>query len=142
MSLYYMGTFTHVIWSTIAWTEKFNNGLCTHFLQLCGLKSSRNSSCLKNHRCELSLSFAIQKSSLHKQLQKSWDLPEHQFKSLSQSSWAACVSNYFKQKQLIFASMSFTKSFTHWTLFQQAHFRSFLPIPQGTNYYFSDFCHT
>ena len=37
------------------WTEKFNNGLCTHFLQLCGLKSSRNSSRLKNRRCELSL---------------------------------------------------------------------------------------
>ena len=56
MTLYYMGAFTPVIWSTIAWTEKFNNGLCTHFLQLCGLKSSRNSSRLKNHRCELSLS--------------------------------------------------------------------------------------
>ena len=50
-----MGAFTPVIWSTIAWTEKFNNGLCTHFLQLCGLKSSRNSSRLKNRRCELSL---------------------------------------------------------------------------------------
>ena len=55
MPLYYMGPFTPVIWSTIAWTEKFNNGLCTHFLQLRGLKSSRNSSCLKNRRCELSI---------------------------------------------------------------------------------------
>ena len=50
-----MGTFTPVIWSTIAWTEKLNNGLCTHFLQLRGLKSSHNSSRLKNCRCELSL---------------------------------------------------------------------------------------
>ena len=56
MTLYYMGTFTPAIWSTITWTEKFNNGLCTHFLRLRGLKSSRNSSRLKNRRCELSLS--------------------------------------------------------------------------------------
>ena len=55
MTLYYMGAFTPVIWSTIAWNEKFNNGLCIHFLQLHGLKSSRNSSRLKNRRCELSL---------------------------------------------------------------------------------------
>ena len=55
MTLYYMGAFTPAIWSTIAWTEKFNNGLCTCFLRLCGLKSSRNSSRLKNRRCELSL---------------------------------------------------------------------------------------
>ena len=67
-----MGAFTPAIWSTIAWTEKFNNGLCTHFLQLRGLKSSimgyvpiflqlrglkssHNSSSLKNCRYELSL---------------------------------------------------------------------------------------
>ena len=50
-----MGAFTPAIWSTIVWTEKFSNGLCTHFLPLHGLKSSRNSSCLKNRRCELSL---------------------------------------------------------------------------------------
>ena len=50
-----MGAFTPAIWSTIAWTEKFNNGLCTNFLGLRGLKSLRNSSCLKNRRCELSL---------------------------------------------------------------------------------------
>ena len=25
------GPFTLTIWSTLAWTEKFNNGLCTHF---------------------------------------------------------------------------------------------------------------
>ena len=31
VTLYYMGAFTPVIWSTIAWTEKFNNRLCTHF---------------------------------------------------------------------------------------------------------------
>ena len=55
VTLYYMGAFTPAIWSTIAWTEKFNNGLCTHFLWLRGLKSSRNSSRLKNRRCELSL---------------------------------------------------------------------------------------
>ena len=55
VTLYYMGAFTPAIWSTIVWTEKFNNGLCTHFLWLHGLKSSRNSSCLKNRRCELSL---------------------------------------------------------------------------------------
>ena len=55
MTLYYMGAFTPVIWSTIAWTEKFNNGLCTHFLRLRRLKISRNSSRLKNRRCELSL---------------------------------------------------------------------------------------
>ena len=47
MTLYYMGAFTPVIWLTIVWTEKFNNGLCTHFLGLHGLKSSRNSSRLK-----------------------------------------------------------------------------------------------
>ena len=35
------------IWSTIALTEKFNNGLCTYFSQLCGLKTSRNSSQVK-----------------------------------------------------------------------------------------------
>ena len=55
VTLYYMGAFTPAIWSTIAWTEKFNNGLCTHFLRLRGLKSSCNSSRLKNRRCELSL---------------------------------------------------------------------------------------
>ena len=55
VTLYYMGAFTPAIWSAIAWTEKFNNGLCTHFLRLCGLKSSHNSSCLNNRRCELSL---------------------------------------------------------------------------------------
>ena len=55
VTLYCMGAFTPAIWSTIAWTEKFNNGLCTHFLRLHGLKSSRNSSRLKNRRCELSL---------------------------------------------------------------------------------------
>ena len=48
VTLYYTDAFTPVIWSTIAWTEKFNNGLCTHFLRLHGLKSSRNSSHLKN----------------------------------------------------------------------------------------------
>ena len=32
-----------------------SNVLCTHFLQLCGLKNSRNSSRLNNRRCELSL---------------------------------------------------------------------------------------
>ena len=26
VTLYYMGAFTPAIWSTIAWTEKFNNG--------------------------------------------------------------------------------------------------------------------
>ena len=55
MTLYYMGAFTPAIWSTTAWTEKFNNGLCTHFLRLHRLKSSRNSSRLKNRSCELSL---------------------------------------------------------------------------------------
>ena len=55
VTLYYMGAFTPVIWSTIAWTDKFNNGLCTQFLRLHGLKSSRNSSGLKNRICELSL---------------------------------------------------------------------------------------
>ena len=34
-------------------------GLCTLFLRLHGLKSSRNSSRLKNRRCELSLSIAV-----------------------------------------------------------------------------------
>ena len=56
VTLYYMGAFTPAIWSTIAWTEKFNNGLCTQFLRLRGLKSSCKSSRLKDHRCELSLS--------------------------------------------------------------------------------------
>ena len=55
VTLYYMGAFTPAIWSTIALTEKFSNGLCTHFLQMHGLKSACNSSRLKNHRCELSL---------------------------------------------------------------------------------------
>ena len=55
VTLYYMDAFTPVISSTIAWTEKLNNGLCTHFLRLRGLKTSRNSSCLNNRRCELSL---------------------------------------------------------------------------------------
>ena len=55
VTLYYMGAFRPAIWSTIVWTEKFNNGLCTHFLRLHGLKSSCNSSRLKNRRCELSL---------------------------------------------------------------------------------------
>ena len=32
VTLYYMVTFTPAIWSTIAWTEKFNNVLCTNFL--------------------------------------------------------------------------------------------------------------
>ena len=56
MTLYYTGAFTPTIRSTIVWTEKFNNGLCIHFLRLRGLKSSRNSSRLNNRRCELSLS--------------------------------------------------------------------------------------
>ena len=43
VTLYYMGAFTPMIW------------LCTHVLRLHGLKSSRNSSRLKNRRCELSL---------------------------------------------------------------------------------------
>ena len=34
VTLYYMGAFTPAIWSTIAWTEKFNNGLCTHFFAI------------------------------------------------------------------------------------------------------------
>ena len=55
VTLYYMGAFTLAIWSTIGWTEKFNNGICTHLLLLHRLKSSRNSSCLNNHRCELGL---------------------------------------------------------------------------------------
>ena len=50
VTLYYMGAFTPVIWSTIA--TKFNNGLCTYFLRLREPKSSRNSSRLKNRRCE------------------------------------------------------------------------------------------
>ena len=53
MTLYYTSTFTPAIWSTIAWTEKFNNGLCIHFLRLRRLKSSCNSSRIKNRRCEL-----------------------------------------------------------------------------------------
>ena len=63
--LYFMSAFTPAIWSTIAWTEKFNNGSCTHFLQLHGLKSSRNSSRLKNRRCELSLTPHPQKPTLN-----------------------------------------------------------------------------
>ena len=59
MTLYYIGAFTPAIWSTIAWTETFNNVLCTNFLRLCGLKSSHNSSRLKNLRCELSLKVEI-----------------------------------------------------------------------------------
>ena len=43
-----MGALTLPIWSTSAWTEKFDNGLCTHFLPLFGLKSSH----LINFRCE------------------------------------------------------------------------------------------
>ena len=43
VTLYYMGAITPAICSTIAWTEKLNNRLCTHFLQFRGLKSSRNS---------------------------------------------------------------------------------------------------
>ena len=39
-------------WSTFVLCEKFNNGLCTHFLQLHGLKSSRNSSRLINCKCK------------------------------------------------------------------------------------------
>ena len=38
--------------STVAWTKKFSDGLCTHFLQLRGLNSSRNSSLLINRQCE------------------------------------------------------------------------------------------
>ena len=37
------------------WTEKFNNGLSAHVLQLHGLKNSRNSSYLINHRCDWTL---------------------------------------------------------------------------------------
>ena len=46
-----MGT----IWSTFTWAEKFNDGLCIHFLRLCGLKSSCNSSRLINRSCERTL---------------------------------------------------------------------------------------
>ena len=47
-----MDTFTLGIWSTFAWTEKFNNGLCTYFSQLHGLKSSCNISPITNLRCD------------------------------------------------------------------------------------------
>ena len=39
--------------------SSINNGLCTHFLRLHGLKSSRNNSRLKNRRCELSLTLVL-----------------------------------------------------------------------------------
>ena len=39
-----------------SWAEKFSNGLCTHFLQLYGLKRSRNRSRLIHLRCEWTLS--------------------------------------------------------------------------------------
>ena len=58
VTLYYMGAFTPAVRSTIGWTEKFNNRLCIDFLQLHGLKSSRNSSRLKKCRCELSLTYS------------------------------------------------------------------------------------
>ena len=51
--------FTLAIWSTFAWAEKFNNGLCTHFSQLRGLKSSRYSSHLVNRRCEWSFNVLL-----------------------------------------------------------------------------------
>ena len=50
-----MGTFTLAFRSPFVWTCKFNNGLCVHFSQLPGLKSSRNSSCLINRWCEWTL---------------------------------------------------------------------------------------
>ena len=40
------------------WTEKSNNGFCTHFLWLHGIKTSRNSACLINCRCEWTLRHA------------------------------------------------------------------------------------
>ena len=46
------GTFTPAIWSTFAWTEMFNNGLCIHFPRLRGATKSHNSSRLINRRCE------------------------------------------------------------------------------------------
>ena len=50
-----MAKFTLAIWSIFVWTEKFNDGFCTHFLLLCGLKSSHNNSRLINHWCEWTL---------------------------------------------------------------------------------------
>ena len=47
------------ICSTFVWTEKFNNGLCTHFSGLHGLKSSGNSSYLINCRCEWTLKYFL-----------------------------------------------------------------------------------
>ena len=59
MTLYYMGAFTPAIWSTIAWTESSIMGYVPIFLRLHGLKSSHNSSCLKNRGCELSLMLSL-----------------------------------------------------------------------------------
>ena len=44
------------------WTEKFNDGLCTHFSWFCGLKNSCNSSCLLNRRCGRTLSTMVNMS--------------------------------------------------------------------------------
>ena len=57
-----MGAFTFYL-VIFAWTEKFNNGLCTNFLWLCGLKSSHNSSSLINFGCEWTLTPNVEMTS-------------------------------------------------------------------------------
>ena len=52
------------IWSTLAWTEKFYNGLCTHFR----LKGSR----LINHRWELTLKDNANKSLTNVTVKRRW----------------------------------------------------------------------
>ena len=46
---------SHLLFGQLLPGLKFNNGLCTHFSRLCGLKSTRNSSRLINRRCEQTL---------------------------------------------------------------------------------------
>ena len=53
--LYSAGTFALTNWSTFVWTDKFNNGLCTHFLRFHGLKISPNSSHPINRKCKCTL---------------------------------------------------------------------------------------
>ena len=58
------------IWPTFAWTGKLNKELCTFFSQLCGLKSSRNSSRLRNCRCEWTLEANPTSLHVHKPFNK------------------------------------------------------------------------
>ena len=104
------------------------------------LKSQTDTYCTKRD-----FSFAIQKSSLHKQMQQYWDIPEHQLKSLLVILSGLCIK-LFLTKVINFYKFVL-KSHLHIELYFQEHtFEAFyinLKKPIITYIYpLQTFCHT